>query len=160
MLERWPGKKRARMSVERKSERLRFIQAKEYLPYAAQLKHVFLTGDLKKPQPHPFIHEPRLEFVLCFYESHDDGLPHWHADITEYELVLEGHIGYFELATGQHHWLGPGDFVTVPMGVCVQRKVREHCRTLAVKVPSDASKVHCQDCGRECPYRLVPQRRS
>lgn len=145
------------MAVEKASQRLSWIQAGQYLPFAADLKHVFLTGDLKRPQPHPFIREPRLEVVLCFYESHDDGLPHWHSDITEYELVLEGGLGYLEIATGEEHWFGPGDFVTVPAGVCVQRKVREPCRALAIKVPSSAAKVHCQDCGRECAYRLRAQ---
>jgi len=129
------------------------IRREEYLPFVDQ-KHLFLTGDLKKPNPHPFIRDARLESIFCFYEPGDDGIPHWHRDVTEYETVLEGEIGYFEAGTGETKWFQPGDFSAIPAGVCVTRIVREHSRTIAVKVPSSAERVVCSTCPRECAWRI------
>ena len=60
------------------------------------LKHIFLVGDLKRPCPHHFIRDSRLEVVFCSYQVGDDGVFHWHPEVTEYEFVVEGEVGYFE----------------------------------------------------------------
>jgi mannose-6-phosphate isomerase-like protein (cupin superfamily) len=143
------------MNELRQQERMGVIRREEYVPFAGQ-KHVFLTGDLKRPNPNPFIREPRLEWVFCFYEAGDDGVPHWHRQVTEYETVLEGEIGYLEAASGETTWLQPGDFTTVPAGVCVKRIVRTRSRTIATKVPSLDERVVCSECARECRARIAP----
>lgn len=135
--------------------RLCVIRSEEYLPFSGR-KHVFLAGDLKQPNPNPFVRETRLEWILCFYEPGDDGVPHWHREVTEYETVLEGEIGYFEAATGETTWLRAGDFTTVPVGVCVKRVVKGQARTAAAKVPSLSERVVCADCPRVCSARIGP----
>jgi hypothetical protein len=130
------------------------IARAEYEPFAA-LKHVFLVGNLQRWSPHPFVRDPRLELILCFYDPGDDGLPHWHAEVTEYELVLEGEIGHRDTLTGETQWFGPGDLHVLAPGTCVQRIVRTPTRTVAVKVPSNAEKIHCVECPRECASRLA-----
>jgi hypothetical protein len=40
-----------------------------------------------KPTP-PFIRDDRVEMIVVGYQAGDDGEPHWHADVTEYELVV------------------------------------------------------------------------
>jgi len=127
----------------------------EYESFAA-LKHLFLVGNLQRQNPHPFVRDRRLELILCFYDPGDDGLPHWHAEVTEYELVLEGDIGHRDTVTGETYWFGPGDLRVLEPGACVQRIVRAPTRTVAIKVPSNAEKVHCGECPRECAARLAP----
>lgn len=134
---------------------VRRIARGEYEPFAG-LRHLFLVGDLQQPNPHPFVRDSRLELILCYYQRGDDGLPHWHREITEYEVVLDGEVEDFDVATGETHWFGPGDVRILPPGVCVQRRVRTAARTVAIKVPSRAEKVRCADCPRECAYRLAP----
>lgn len=129
------------------------ISSAEYVPQFAAAKHLFLAGDLRQPNPHPFFRDPRLEIIACKYEAGDGGLFHWHACVTEYEYVLEGSISYLEAATGLLHRYEPGDLTLIPSGVCVRRIVDESCRTLALKIPSNAEKVHCGQCSRECPSR-------
>jgi len=131
------------------------IAREEYERFAA-LKHLFLVGDLQRENPHAFVQDSRLELILCYYNLGDDGLPHWHSEVTEYELVLEGEIGYVDTRTGETQWFGPGDLSIVPPAACVQRIVRKPARTLAIKVPSSAEKVHCAECRRECAARLTP----
>lgn len=131
------------------------IRREEYEPFENQ-KHLFLAGDLHRPNPHSFFRDERIESIFCFYEPGDDGLPHWHRDVTEYETVLEGQIGYFEIASGQTIWFRPGDFIHIPAGACVQRIVRERARTMTVKVPSKDERVTCPACPRECKWRLSP----
>ena len=131
------------------------IGAEEYLPFHGQ-QHLHLVGDLKMPTLHPFFRDARLEIILCFYAAGDDGLFHWHRDVTEYEILLEGAVGYVEASTGVTHWLGPGDCSVVPAGVCVKRLVQGSTRTVAVKVPSAAEKVHCSACASECVSRQEP----
>jgi mannose-6-phosphate isomerase-like protein (cupin superfamily) len=134
------------------------IRAAEYGDAFARDPHVFLVGDLRRPALHPFWRDSRVEVVLCRYEPGDDGAPHWHADVTEYELVLEGRVGYVRSEDGETLWLSPGDLHTVPAGVCVQRLVATAARTLAVKVPArPADKVLCHDCVRRCERRLAPR---
>jgi uncharacterized cupin superfamily protein len=128
------------------------IAREEYEPFA-DLRHLFLVGDLKQPNPHPFVRDSRLELILAYYQPGDDGLPHWHREVTEYEVVLEGEVGYFEAETGETHWFGPGDVRIAPPGVCLQRLIRTAARTVAFKVPSSAEKVHCAECPRECASR-------
>jgi hypothetical protein len=146
------------MSELQPGGRIGVIRRDEYLPFAGQ-KHVFLVGDLKRPNPNPFIRETRLEWIFCFYDAGDDGVPHWHREVTEYETVLEGEIGYFEAATGETTWLRMGDFTTVPAGVCVKRIVKERARTVATKVPSLSERVVCADCPRDCSARIAPYNR-
>lgn len=134
---------------------IQHIGREEYERFA-DLRHLFLVGDLQRPNPHPFVRDSRLELILCYYQPGDDGLPHWHRDVTEYEVVIEGEVGHVDVATGQTHWFGPGDFRALPPGTCVQRLVRKAARTVAIKTPSSAEKVHCAQCPRECGARLEP----
>jgi mannose-6-phosphate isomerase-like protein (cupin superfamily) len=131
------------------------IDRSEYEPFAER-QHLFLIGNLQRENPHPFVRDPRLELILCYYNSGDDGLPHWHREVTEYEIVIEGESGILEVATGRARWFGSGDLVVIPPGVCVKRLVRKTVRTLAIKIPSKAEKVHCAGCPRECSARLAP----
>jgi len=127
--------------------------------YAAALpaeKHVFLVGDLQRATSYPFLRDERLEVVLVAYEAGDDGRHHWHPEVTEYGLVLEGEIGYFEVATGAVHWFGAGDFFAIPAGACVKRVIRRPARGLTLKVPSAAIKIHCERCARDCSVRTAP----
>lgn len=128
----------------------------EYVAHFAELKHVFLVGDLQKSCPHPFVRDERVEIIVCSYLPGDDGLRHWHQTVTEYELVLEGEIGVFEIATGETRWFAAGDFIVVPAGQCVQRIVRQATKTVAVKAPSSNEKIHCDECPRECAWRVEP----
>ena len=141
------------MSERQTGDRVAIIRREEYLPFTDQ-EHLFLTGDLQQPNAHPFFRDTRLEWILCFYEAGDDGVAHWHPDVTEYEMVLEGEVGYFEPATGETNWFRPGDFSAIPAGVCVQRIVRERSRTVAIKVPSNAERVVCSGCTRDCASRV------
>jgi len=127
--------------------------------YAAALpgeKHVFLVGDLRRPTSYPFIRDHRVELVLVCYGPRDDGRYHCHPDVTEYELVVEGQIGYFEVASGATHWFGAGDLVAIPAGACVKRLVRCPARGVTLKVPSSSTKIHCETCARECAWRITP----
>jgi quercetin dioxygenase-like cupin family protein len=138
------------------ADRVVRIDGSEYVGALPALKHVFLVGDLQKPTPHPFIRDDRVEMIVVGYEAGDDGEPHWHADVTEYELVVEGEIGYFEIATGETHWFAPGDMVAIPARACVRRRVRRPARGVTVKVPSHAEKIHCDRCARVCAERVAP----
>jgi len=131
------------------------IDRAEYEPFAAQ-QHLFLVGNLQRENPHPFVRDPRLELILCYYDAGDDGVPHWHREVTEYELILEGESGTLDAATGQTHWFAAGDLIVIPPGVCVQRLIRKPTRTVTVKIPSSAEKVHCAGCPRECSARVAP----
>jgi mannose-6-phosphate isomerase-like protein (cupin superfamily) len=131
------------------------IAREEYEPFAA-LQHLFVVGDLQNPNPHPFVRDSRLELILCYYQPGDDGRRHWHRDVTEYEVVLEGEVGHFDIATGETVWFGAGDVRILPPGVCVERRIRTAARTVAIKVPSTAEKVHCAECPRECGSRIAP----
>ncbi len=143
------------MSERRTGRNVEIIRREEYSA-SEDRKHLFLVGDLKLPNPHPFVRDPRLEWILCVYEPGDDGIPHWHRQVTEYEIVTEGEIGYFEAATGETNWFRAGDFSVIPAGVCVRRIVRQRARTVAVKVPSNPERVVCSGCPRECAFRLSP----
>jgi len=134
--------------------RVNSIRAADYGPFAGELQHIFLTGDLSRPCPHPFFRDARLEILVCEYEPGDHGCFHWHAGITEYEFVLEGSIAYQEAATGERHTFGVGDLLMVPPETCVRRLVEVPCRTLAVKLPSGEGRVQCQQCPRECLHRV------
>jgi hypothetical protein len=131
------------------------IDRAEYEPFA-DLRHLFLVGNLQRPNPHPFVCDERLELIVCYYQPGDDGVRHWHQEVTEYEIVLEGEVGHFEVATGETHWFAPGDVRILPPGVCVERRIRTAARTVAIKVPSSAEKIHCSECPRECAHRLAP----
>jgi hypothetical protein len=75
------------------------INLSEYRKYVPELKHVYLTGDLKQPVLHPSIRDLRVEFILTSYVSRDHGLIHWHSEVTEYEVMIEGKMAYFDVAT-------------------------------------------------------------
>ena len=140
----------------RKADRVLAIRRDEYAGAWKAQRHAFLVGDLRRDPPHPFVRDGRLEIILTSYAPGDDGEFHWHPEVTEYEYVLEGEIGAFEVGTGATHWNTVGDMLVVPPGVCVRRLVREPVRTLAVKVPSDARKITCSECSRPCTWRTAP----
>lgn len=132
------------------------IDYSEYAGVLSAIKHVYLVGNLQKTAPHPFVRDDRVEFVLCCYKAGDDGEYHWHRYVTEYEIVVEGEIGYFEAAISHTRWFQAGDVCIIPKGVCVKRLVRQPARTVTVKVPSKDDKVLCQVCPRECIWRIAP----
>jgi uncharacterized cupin superfamily protein len=132
------------------------LERAEYEHAVSSDNHIFLVGNLQRPTSYPFVRDERVEMIVCCYRSGEDGRYHWHRDITEYEWVVEGEVGYFEVATGLTHWFQAGDFVAVPPKACVQRRVRAPARTIAVKVPSSAEKTHCAQCDRVCAYRVDP----
>jgi len=143
------------MSQQDCADSLREIRRAEYEPFTA-LKHLFLVGDLKRENPHPFVRDARLELLLCFYQPGDDGLPHWHRDVTEYEIVIEGEVGHEDVGTGETKWFGPGDLRVLPPGICTRRIIRVPARTVAIKVPSTSEKVFCLGCSRQCAARVAP----
>ena len=130
------------------------IRAAEHGPFAGELQHIFLAGDLSRPCPHPFFRDARLEILVCDYEPGDHGCFHWRAGITEYEFVLEGSIAYLEAATGERPTFRVGDLLMVPRETCVRRLVEEPCRTLAIELPSGGGRIQCQRCPRECQHRV------
>ena len=93
--------------------------------------------------------DKRVEFILCRYSKGDHGDYHWHPDVDEYEIVIEGKIGYKDALTGETVWFEKGDFSYIPAGLCVRRIVVEKSITVAIKVPSKDDKVTCN----VCPYR-------
>ncbi len=137
--------------------RITAIRRGEYADFAP-LKHLFVVGDLRRPNPHPFVRDDRLELILCFYDRGDDGIPHWHPHITEYELVLDGEVEYVEAESGAKICFTAGDLSVIPPGTCVARTVPQGARTVAVKVPSGDDKVVCERCPRECGGRIRPYR--
>lgn len=143
--------------MERKlGARIARIASAEYAAALPADKHVFLVGDLRRPTSYPFLRDERLELVLVAYEAGDDGRYHWHPEVTEYGLVIEGEIGYVEVASGATHWFAAGDFFAIPAGACVRRVIRRPARGLTLKVPSAAAKIHCERCARECAARTAP----
>jgi len=132
------------------------IAAGEYEGAAEDQQHVFLVGNLEKPTTHPFVRDPRLEIIVCRYGPGDDGRYHWHPEVTEYELVTQGEVGYVEVSSGETRWFEAGDLSIIPPGVCTRRIARTGATTMAVKVPSSAEKIHCSACPRECGHRLEP----
>jgi redox-sensitive bicupin YhaK (pirin superfamily) len=135
---------------------IEIIRATDWRPHAAALKQVFLVGDLKQPILHPFIRRHDIELIICDYQPGDNGLPHWHQEVDEIEIVLQGRVGYREISTGDMLWFGPGDLLSIRHGVCVERVVTEATRTVAIKLPSRAEKIHCRECRRDCSYRREP----
>jgi len=131
------------------------IGAEEYASFKG-LQHLYLVGDLKKPNEYPFFRDQRVEMIVCYYSPGDDGAHHWHSKVTEYEIILEGMVGYLEAASGIILWFHPGDCSVVPAGVCVKRLIPERARTVAIKVPSSAEKIQCRACSRDCPSRQQP----
>jgi hypothetical protein len=134
------------------------IDRAEYASDQTALKHLFVVGDLRREVPHPFFRDQRVEIILCNYEAGDDGQYHWHPGVTEYELILCGEVGYFEVATGVTHWFEAGDLCTIPPGACVKRLVRNPAQTVAIKVPSTNDKFFCDACDRDCHWRVKPHR--
>ena len=132
----------------------RKIAYQEYQSSFVSDPHVFLVGDLKKTSDHPFVRDDRFEFIICSYKSGDHGKLHWHLKVDEFEIVTEGRIGYFFVETGRTEWYSAGDFSYIPAGCCVKRIVNESARTIAVKIPSNAGKVDCIKCDRECTERI------
>ena len=126
------------------------IGGAEYAGALPADRHVFLVGNLQQPTTYPFIRDERVEVVLVSYRAGDDGRYHWHPDVTEYELVVEGEIGYFEVASGVTHWFGAGDFVAIPAGACVKRMVRAPARyRRSHDAPTPAGASH--PCDVPCP---------
>lgn len=136
-------------------------QSDNLIPAAAYagsgVRHAHLVGDLRRPAPHPFFRDEQVELIATCYQAGDDGIFHWHRHVTEYEMLLEGRIGYLDATSGAITWMAPGDLHRVVQGRCVRRLVPMSSRTLAVKAPSVGDdKVHCPDCDRPCPRRTLP----
>jgi len=130
------------------------IKVAAYSAQAEDLKHIYMVGSLRRPVPHPFFRDERAEVILCFYKKGDGGLFHWHPEVTEYEFVIEGRMGYHSVSDGREHWFEAGDMICIPAGICVRRLVPTRVRTLTVKVPSRDDKIHCRRCVRVCPCRV------
>jgi len=138
------------------ADHIESIRSDAYRPYAEEKKHVFVVGNLQRPVLHPFFRDERAEIILCFYQKGDDGQFHWHPEVTEYEYIIEGRIGYFSVAEGREHWFEAGDVVCVPARACVRRLVPTRVRALTVKLPSKNDKISCRSCDRICAYRVEP----
>ena len=131
------------------------IRSEEYEPVRAHA-HAFLVGDLQKKNSNPFFRDARIELISCYYQAGEHGEFHWHPAVTEYEMVLDGTVGYRDAMTGETTWMRAGDCSVVPAGTCVRRLTPESARTIAIKVPSDPIKIGCRNCRRQCEARVTP----
>ncbi len=116
--------------------------------------HLFLIGDLKLQQNTPFFFDERFELILCNYMAGEDGLPHWHAVVDEYEIIISGQLIYIESESGRERVFNEGDLIKIPSGLCVTRIVNVPTTTIAIKLPSVDEKVLCAKCNRKCFSRL------
>ena len=70
------------------------ISLKDYESEFISNPHIFLVGNLLKEVGYKFFRDKRLELILCKYKKGENGIPHWHTEIDEYEYVINGEIGY------------------------------------------------------------------
>jgi uncharacterized cupin superfamily protein len=116
--------------------------------------HLFLIGDLKIPQASPFFFDERCELILCSYMAGEDGLPHWHTSVDEYEIIISGQLIYIESESGRKKVFNEGDLIKIPSGLCVTRVINVPTTTIVIKLPSVDEKVLCVKCERKCFSRL------
>lgn len=135
-------------------ENLLHVTSAEITAYTEAFKHLYLVGNLQKPVPHPYVVDQRLEFVLCNYESGDQGIRHWHRELTEYTFVIQGRLSYMDIVSEQVYDLESGDFFVIPAGQCMSLTIDRPTTALTIKVPSILDKVYCTQCSRVCKARL------
>jgi hypothetical protein len=146
----------AKMNKVADESNIGVIRAKQWRPYAKEFAHVFLAGNLQRPVPHPYFQRDDVEIICCDYAPGAHGLPHWHAQVDEFELVISGRVGYVETTTAALHWFDAGDLINIEHGICVTRVVEIPTQTIAIKLPSSSEKVHCAQCDRSCRQRRTP----
>ena len=130
------------------------IQASDYLPFLDALKHVYVVGDLQQPVPHPFIRDDRLELVIVAYPAGTVHQRHWHAELTEYMVVIAGELRAVMIPSGEELIIQAGDMLHVPPETCLQLTTIDDANLMVVKVPSVNDKITCNRCQRDCEWRL------
>lgn len=82
----------------------------------------YLVGNLQLPQELTNIHDDNVELGITKYSNFKFEVPHFHTEVTEYQMILDGAAKYVDLSQNQEYLLEKGDvFVIRPNTTYIQK---------------------------------------
>ncbi len=95
----------------------------------------YLTGDLKLPQQLKFIKDENVEIGISRYKEYKVEMPHYHTEVAEYHIILEGETKYVNITENKEYIFKKGDFYIIrPNTIYIQKSI-SGTELMFIKVP-------------------------
>lgn len=104
-------------------------------------KRQYLTGDLKLPQVLDYIKDDNVEIGISRYKEYGVEEPHYHNEVSEYHIILEGKTKYVDVSENIEYSFQKGDFYIIRPNTIYIQKSLEGTQLMFIKVPGKNDKV-------------------
>ncbi|MGG7058956.1 hypothetical protein ACQPUZ_11720 [Clostridium tertium] len=118
--------------------------------YSKQLDEVFkseqrqyLTGILKIPQVLDYIKDDKVEIGISRYKEYKYENPHYHTDVSEYHIILNGETKYVNITENKEYIFKKGDFYIIRPNTIYIQKSLDETEIMFIKVPGINDKTKC-----------------
>ena len=107
----------------------------------------YLVGDLKLPQELEFIRDKDVEMGMTNYSEYALEKPHYHTEVTEYQIILNGSAKYIDLDLNKEITVTKGDVFVIRPNTRYIQKSPKGTVILFFKYPgiNDKMLIDCTD---------------
>lgn len=116
----------------------------EITPQASPGSRQYITGKLSLPQVLNYIEDENVEIGISRYKEYKIEKPHYHTEVSEYHIILEGETKYVNITENEEYIFEKGDFYIIrPNTVYIQKSI-PGTQIMFIKVPGKNDKISCE----------------
>ncbi len=118
------------------------IIEKEKIDQALSKNHrQYLVGNLQFPQELLHIQDNNIEIGITRFSEYAFEKPHYHPDVTEYQLLLSGSAKYVDVEANKEYFIQEGDVFVIRPGTTYIQKSPQNTTILFFKHPGINDKI-------------------
>lgn len=103
----------------------------------------YITGKLSLPQVLSYIEDENVEIGISRYKEYQVEKPHYHTEVSEYHIILEGETKYVNVTENEEYIFKKGDFYIIRPNTIYIQKSLAGTQLMFIKVPGKNDKVSC-----------------
>lgn len=104
----------------------------------------YITGKLSLPQALNYLEDENVEIGISRYKEYKIEKPHYHTEVSEYHIILEGETKYVNVTENEEYIFKKGDFYIIrPNTIYIQKSIAG-TELMFIKVPGKNDKINCE----------------
>lgn len=104
----------------------------------------YITGKLSLPQALNYLEDENVEIGISRYKEYKIEKPHYHTEVSEYHIILEGETKYVNVTENEEYIFKKGDFYIIRPNTIYIQKSTAGTELMFIKVPGKNDKINCE----------------